>query len=206
MFHVSGHLNKRLLKYIWFWLPSVGMYLASVTDFRDNNKELTVVKAIAYNFSSDSKIVDSFSSTHQVCSLLWVWILHNIKNKLPAWWRSRIWLSLPVSLLALCPKFELLTCDFNAGFNSCLQCYDKKMQCHGIMEISCWIFCLIRCNGWGLFMHTLFVCVPNKSKSLEFKLDEQAGHNPYLITCLPIASSYTFIDLVAVWAIALFCL
>jgi hypothetical protein len=46
------------------------MYLASVTDFRDNNKELAVVKAIAYNFSSDSKNVDSFGSTHQVCSLL----------------------------------------------------------------------------------------------------------------------------------------
>jgi hypothetical protein len=65
---------------------------------------------------------------------------------------------------------------------------------------------LIHCNERGLFMHTLVFCVPNKSKSLEFKSDERAGFNPCLITCLPIASPYTFIDLVAVWAIALFCL
>lgn len=136
------------------------------------------------------------------------WILHNVKSKLSAWWRSRNWLSLPVFSSALCPtlvksKFKMLTSDFSAGLKSCLQYYDTYMQCHGIIEISCWIFCLIHCNEWGLFMHALSFCVPNKSKSVEFKSDEQADHNPCLISCLPVAFPYTFIDLVAVWAILL---
>jgi hypothetical protein len=136
-------------------------------------------------------------------------ILHDVKSKLSAWC-SRNWLSLPVFHLTLCPtivksKFEMLSYDFIAGLNSCLQCYDTNMQCHGIMEISCWIFCLIHYNDWGLFMHALSFCVANKSKSLEFKSDEWADRNPCLITCLPVASPYTFIDLVDVWAISLSC-
>ena len=140
------------------------------------------------------------------------WSLHKVKSKLSAWWRSRNWLSLPVFPPALCPtlvksNFKMLTYDLSAGLNSCLQCYDTNtLQCHGIMEISCWIFCLIHCNEWGLFMHALSFCVPNKSKSLELKSDERADHNPCLITCLPIASPYTYIYLLAVWAISISCL
>jgi len=141
MFHVSGHLKNRLLKYIWFWLPSVGMYLTIKWLISEITRNLLLSRPLHIISAVIVKML-IVSVVHIRCVVYW--ILHKVKSKLSAWWRSRNWLSLPVSPLAVCPtlvksKFKMLTYDFSAGLNSCLQCYDTNMQCHRIMEISCWI-------------------------------------------------------------------